>query len=284
MAFKPGHVPMAEFPGFTLWTDAYLGDTGHLTTLEHGAYLLLLITMWRAGGALPNDDRMLAKYARMTVGQWERIKPTLMLFFTVEGERLTQSRLTDELEFVRQKSKRQSENARSKSRKTLKPAPATAQPKRSHSPAPTPTPTLTTDVPTEHSAKTREPTVVDELSKVLDEAHVKAVIEHRKGFRGKFTPHAADLLAKKFARCPDPNAAADAMISNNWQGFEPEWLDRRQARGSPGRPLTGLAAINEDFRLELEADGYGNQGKEGRDLADDERLPFGAIEDHRRRD
>jgi uncharacterized protein YdaU (DUF1376 family) len=95
---------MAQYPAMPLWTDAYLGDTTHLSTIEHGAYLLLLIAMWRKGGSLPSDDRTLAKYTRLTVGQWTRIKPVLMDFFTVEDGRISQGRLTDELIAVRQRS------------------------------------------------------------------------------------------------------------------------------------------------------------------------------------
>lgn len=106
---------MAEYPALPLWTDAYLGDTTHLTTLEHGAYLLLLMAMWRATGCrLPNDDKALSRYARLTSGQWLRIKPTVMAFFRVDGSWLTQGRLTDEHAAVKAHSKRQS--ARSKAR------------------------------------------------------------------------------------------------------------------------------------------------------------------------
>jgi uncharacterized protein YdaU (DUF1376 family) len=108
---------MAQFPAFPLWTDAYLADTGHLTTIEHGAYLLLLVTMWRNGGELPNDDKELARYARMTSGQWLRIRPRLMRFFTVSSDSITQGRLTDELVAVKQKSAKQSDSARAKWRK-----------------------------------------------------------------------------------------------------------------------------------------------------------------------
>ena len=108
---------MAQFPAFPLWTDAYLADTGHLTTIEHGAYMLLLMTMWRAGGSLPNDDKQLARYARMTAAQWARIKPTMMPFFKVSPDSITQGRLTDELVAVRQKRAKQSDNARAKWRK-----------------------------------------------------------------------------------------------------------------------------------------------------------------------
>lgn len=77
---------MAEFPVMPFWTDAYLADTTHLTTLEHGAYLLLLFAMWRAPeNRLPNDDRLLARYTEMTPAQWERKKKILMPFFEVSS-------------------------------------------------------------------------------------------------------------------------------------------------------------------------------------------------------
>lgn len=68
----------------------------------------------------------------------------------------------------------------------------------------------------------------DELSDVLDADRAAAVIDHRQRIRKPLTEHAAKLLAGKFRKCADPNAAADAMIANGWQGFEPEWLERRQ--------------------------------------------------------
>lgn len=104
---------MAEYPAMPLWTDAYLGDTHHLSTIEHGAYLLLLIAMWRTKERrLPSDDRSLAKYARLTTGQWSRIKGTILPFFDDVGGFITQGRLTDEAIAVRQLSKSQSKKAK----------------------------------------------------------------------------------------------------------------------------------------------------------------------------
>lgn len=70
----------------------------------------------------------------------------------------------------------------------------------------------------------------DELETVLDAERAKAVIDHRQRIRRPLTAHAAKLLAGKFAKVSDPNAAADAMIANGWQGFEPEWIEKREAR------------------------------------------------------
>src|SRR4051812_4692086 len=95
--------PMAEFPALPLFTDAYLGDTTHLTTIEHGAYLLLLMTAWRSRDCrLPNDDRMLARYTKLTPAQWQRVKPIIEPFFVVTDDGWTQRRLTDEANHVRQ--------------------------------------------------------------------------------------------------------------------------------------------------------------------------------------
>lgn len=123
---------MAEFPAMPFSTDKYLADTTHLTTTEHGAYLLLLIAMWRNGGWLPNDPKLLARYAKLSSAQWGRMTPVMMPFFTVEGDRLCQGRLTDTLAAVRQRSRVQSDNARAKSRKSKEPRPATASPNASH--------------------------------------------------------------------------------------------------------------------------------------------------------
>lgn len=104
---------MAEFPALPLWTDAYLGDTTHLTTIEHGAYLLLLMTAWRTRDcALPDDDRLLARYARLNTQQWKRMRPIIAAFFVVENGFWKQGRLTDERGAVERHRHQQSEKGK----------------------------------------------------------------------------------------------------------------------------------------------------------------------------
>ena len=56
---------MAEFPYMRLWTDAFIGDTGHLSAAETGAYIMLLMCAWRTPGCcLPDDDKRLARLIR----------------------------------------------------------------------------------------------------------------------------------------------------------------------------------------------------------------------------
>jgi uncharacterized protein YdaU (DUF1376 family) len=104
---------MAEFPALPLWTDAYLGDTTHLTTIEHGAYLLLLMTAWRTRDcALPDDDRLLARYARLNAHQWKRMRPILEPFFAISEGVWRQGRLTDERGAVERHRAQQSEKGK----------------------------------------------------------------------------------------------------------------------------------------------------------------------------
>jgi uncharacterized protein YdaU (DUF1376 family) len=77
---------MTEIPAMLLWTDAYLGDTSHLSTFEHGAYLLILMAMWRAGGSLPDDDKTLARCAKVTLDKWRRISPQIRAFLQPVAE------------------------------------------------------------------------------------------------------------------------------------------------------------------------------------------------------
>lgn len=80
-----------------LYVADYLADTGHLSTFEHGAYLLLLMSMWRCGGHLPNDPAKLAKHAKLTPDRWRKVAPAILDFFTVEGGMITHKRLAKEM-------------------------------------------------------------------------------------------------------------------------------------------------------------------------------------------
>jgi uncharacterized protein YdaU (DUF1376 family) len=65
------------------WVGDYLADTRHLSTIEHGAYLLLMMHYWQHDG-LPDDDRKLARIAGLSLKQWATYRPTLAEFF--DGE------------------------------------------------------------------------------------------------------------------------------------------------------------------------------------------------------
>tara|TARA_R100001377_G_scaffold11307_1_gene5653 strand:+ start:2628 stop:3467 length:840 start_codon:yes stop_codon:yes gene_type:complete len=84
---------MAQLPAMPLWTDSFIADTTHLNAAETGAYIMLLVCMWRSGGYVHNDDKKLARFARCSPAQWKRIKPTIMEFLIEDENGLTQKRL-----------------------------------------------------------------------------------------------------------------------------------------------------------------------------------------------
>ena len=99
---------MAQLPMMPLWTDAWVADTQHLTMEEVGAYLSLLICMWRNNGRpLEQNDRDFARICRVSPKRWnKRLWPRLSQFFDVRDGCLHQKRLERELEnvtFLRQK-------------------------------------------------------------------------------------------------------------------------------------------------------------------------------------
>ncbi len=120
---------VAEFPIMPMHWDAYLGDTMHLSTIEHGAYLLLLGAMWRAGGSLPADDRVLARTTGLTLDRWRRMKPTIMAFMhPISGDRITQDKLLEVKSHVSRHAKAQSDRSRARWLKTKGRADAAASP------------------------------------------------------------------------------------------------------------------------------------------------------------
>lgn len=123
---------MSRLPYLPLWTDDYLGDTGHLNAAEHGAYLLLLMEAWRRPKCdLPDDDALLARFARMTPEAWAAAKPIVMAFWKRNGRSRTwaQNRLAIERDRVTAKKAIQSDNA-AKGWKGKKKDDATALPRQ----------------------------------------------------------------------------------------------------------------------------------------------------------
>jgi uncharacterized protein YdaU (DUF1376 family) len=60
----------------------YLADTMHLSTEQHGAYLLLLFHLWRKG-SLRDDDAELAKISGLSTKAWSAHRDVLAEFFKV---------------------------------------------------------------------------------------------------------------------------------------------------------------------------------------------------------
>jgi uncharacterized protein YdaU (DUF1376 family) len=136
---------MADYPSIPLFTDAYLADTRHLSTEEHGAYLLLMMEAWRRPTcSLPDDDALLCRLAGLSSQRWEEVKPIVMGFWTLDGRRKTwtQKRLSQERDFVARKSASQAEKASKRWNKTKNDDPA-ALPGECPADTPTPTPTPT---------------------------------------------------------------------------------------------------------------------------------------------
>jgi uncharacterized protein YdaU (DUF1376 family) len=98
---------------FPLYVGDYLSDTGHLSTSEHGAYLLLLMHQWRHG-CVPSDEKQLSKITRQPLHDWRRMSETILAFFAMEegGAAYVQGRLERERAKADEYAARRTEKAR----------------------------------------------------------------------------------------------------------------------------------------------------------------------------
>lgn len=83
-----------------LWVRIHIGDykadTAHLSTVEHGALLLLRLHYWRQGPVKDNDTT-LARIVGLPIGEWKAIRTTLEDFFEVRGGEWANSQWTEEI-------------------------------------------------------------------------------------------------------------------------------------------------------------------------------------------
>lgn len=104
-----------EFDFFPLYYLKLLADTSDMSTLEFGAYMKLLLRAWveTPPGSLPDNDRVLARYAGLTPSEWSHSGPTLRLRFEPpRNGRITQKRMTSVYADLKRRAKEKSDAAR----------------------------------------------------------------------------------------------------------------------------------------------------------------------------
>jgi len=78
------------------WAD-YLADTMHLSTFQHGCYLLLIAAYWRKGGPIPADPKYLAQVCRTSNDKLARYGNPVLAMFTCKDGLLRHERIEKEL-------------------------------------------------------------------------------------------------------------------------------------------------------------------------------------------
>jgi len=94
---------MAALPYMQWYPADYLADTAHLSTEEHGAYLLLLFNYWMRGKPLPNDSNKLARISGLSNERWTVVEHSIAEFFQIDDFGWHHERLDGDLEYVEAK-------------------------------------------------------------------------------------------------------------------------------------------------------------------------------------
>jgi len=91
---------MAALPYMQLYVADYLADTMHLTTEEHGAYLLIIMNYWQTGKPVP--IKRLASVARLSNDRWISVSDSLSDMFNDTGTHWEHKRIEADLLMVKE--------------------------------------------------------------------------------------------------------------------------------------------------------------------------------------
>jgi uncharacterized protein YdaU (DUF1376 family) len=276
---------MTGMPWFRFFPSDWLGGTRGLTSSEAGVYITLIALMYERGGKIEANHARLSRLCGASNSAFGKAMETLIddeKIVVIDGL-YTNKRVLEELSYRSEKEEVAKKAA--KSRWEEKPTKSTEEPKRTDSDS-NAIPEARSQMPEvskkEPKGSTKAEDVLNELRKVLDEDRARAIVEHRKGFKAKFTAYAARLLAGKFAKCPDPNAAADTMIANGWQGFEVDWMERHTNRdGRLGRAQQKPSERYDPFKAlaqEMQDEQNGRDSSSSGDWDDAEGVPILTID------
>lgn len=91
-------------------------STYHMDAAEFGAYVRLLLVHYDNPDGLPDDDRLLARWAGCTAKVWKRVRPVVIEKFQRVEEpgrapKLVQRRTVEEIQMIRERSSNQRDKA-----------------------------------------------------------------------------------------------------------------------------------------------------------------------------
>lgn len=88
---------MPTTPYMKLYVGDYLGDTQHLSCLEHGAYMLLIMAYWQNKGPIKSDANALRRYTRTTLKEYKKWSENVLKMFDLVDGQLVHKRIEKEL-------------------------------------------------------------------------------------------------------------------------------------------------------------------------------------------
>ncbi len=105
---------MADLPWMKFWPGNYLGDTGHLSLAEHGAYHLMLCFAWdNSTCSIPADPKWIKRRLRVDDEEYDcDVRPVIEEFWTEEAGRLHQKRQRKEFSAAKTSAERKTKSAR----------------------------------------------------------------------------------------------------------------------------------------------------------------------------
>jgi uncharacterized protein YdaU (DUF1376 family) len=168
-----------------LFIGDYLADTTRLTTIQHGAYLLLIMDYWR-NGAPPDDDLILENITKMNKKEWKNVRNVVLNFFELIDGFWVHSRIKKEMEeaikskhIAEEKAKKAAESrwgkipSKQQSSNAPSNAPSISQAMLEECPSPSPLPlnTLKPQTPSGLNAPTKKSAIA--LKTFIDDCKAK---------------------------------------------------------------------------------------------------------------
>lgn len=217
---------MAALPYIQLYIADYLADTAHLSTIEHGAYLLLIFNYWQRGEAFnANDQRTLnkrlASVARLSIDDWENVKESLSDFFEISETEWKHCRIEKDLALVNSKSEKARMAGKASAERKSNKRSTNVEQTFNHKDTDTDKDT-DTEVKEKTSKKEKSHTAI--FPAEVSEQVINDFLALRKAKKSPLTQTALDGIKKEAVKAGIAlQTALEVCCQRGWIGFKAEW-------------------------------------------------------------